>query len=77
MANIGEMAYSGKYNRLAFSYKLHPVIEVFGLDGSVRKKVEVAESTFNSATLENADFKDLYTLHFVDVVATDTLFFAL
>ncbi len=37
MPNTGEMVYSDKHNRLAFAYKLHPVIEIFDTDGKTIK----------------------------------------
>ncbi len=77
MPNTGEMAYSGKYNLLAFAYKLHPTIEIFGFDGSVLKNIKVAEPTFNTATLKEADFEDLNPLHFVDITITDDYIYAL
>lgn len=77
MPNTGELAYSTKHHRLAFAYRLHPVIEIFGLDGAILKTVKVADSTFNSATLEEADFEDLNPLHFVDISTTDDYIYAL
>lgn len=77
MPNAGELAYSSKHNRLAFAYRLHPVIEIFGLDGSILKTVKVADSTFNPTTLEEADFENLNPLHFVDISITDDYICAL
>lgn len=77
MPNAGELAYSSKHNRLAFAYRLHPVIEIFGLDGTMLKTVEVAKHTFNAATLDEADFEDLNPLHFVDIATTDNYIYAL
>lgn len=77
MPNVGEMAYSNKHHRLAFAYRLHPAIEIFGLDGVVHKKAEVAKPTFDAATLEEADFEDLNPLHFIDIIATDDYIYAL
>lgn len=77
MPNTGEMAYSGKYKRIAFAYRLHPVLEIFGLDGSIIKTIEVAAPTFDPATLEEADFEDLNPLHFIDINSTDDYIYAL
>lgn len=77
MPNTGEMAYSHKHRRLAFAYRLHPVIEIFRLDGSVLTSVEVAKPTFNPATLDEADFEDMNPLHFVDITTTDDYIYAL
>lgn len=74
MPNMGEMSYSEKYNYLAFAYKLHPTIEIFGKDGSVINNVKVAEPTFDFATLEEADFEDLNPLHFVDITTNDYIY---
>ena len=77
MPNMGEMAYSSKHNRLAFAYKLHPVIEVFGLDGSAITTVRVGEDTFDSSTLEMADFDSHNQLHFIDISTTPDYLYAL
>lgn len=77
MPNTGEMAYSRKHRRLAFAYRLHPVIEFFRLDGSAITSVEVAKPTFDPATLEEADFEDMNPLHFVDITTTDDYIYAL
>lgn len=77
MPNAGEMAYSGKHKRIAFAYRLHPVIEIFGLDGSIIKTVEVGAPTFEPVTLEEADFEDLNSLHFVDITTGDGYIYAL
>lgn len=77
MPNVGEMAYSGKRNRLAFAYRLHPFIELFGLDGKLIKSVRVGDDTFNPKTLDEADFEDLNPLHIVDITATDDYIYLL
>lgn len=77
MPNAGELAYSSKHNRLAFAYRLHPVIEIFGLDGTILKTVKVAKTTFNAATLDEADFEDLNSLHFVDIATTYDYIYAI
>lgn len=77
MPNAGELAYSSKHNRLAFAYRLHPVIEIFGLDGTIFKTVELANPTFNIATLEEADFEEQNVIHTVDVSFTQNYIYAL
>ncbi|MDE6152995.1 MAG: hypothetical protein K2G21_02485, partial [Muribaculaceae bacterium] len=77
MPNMGEMAYSGKRNRLAFAYKLHPIIEVFGLDGSIIETVRVGGDTFDDSTLEMADFDSHNQLQFIDLCATPEFLYAL
>ena len=70
MPNTGEMAYSCKFNRLAFAYKLHPAIEIFDTDGKKIKSVKIGEDTFDPKTLEDADFETLNILHTVDLTYT-------
>ena len=77
MPNAGEMAYSNKYDRLAFAYKLHPVVEIFNTDGGTIKSVKIGDETFNPKTLEEADFDDLNILHTVDVTCTPDYIYAL
>lgn len=77
MPNIGELTYSSKAGRLAFAYRLHPVIEIFNLDGSEIKTVQVNEETFDLSTLDMADFETLNPQHFVDVSTTDKYIYAL
>lgn len=77
MPNAGEMAYSDKYDRLAFAYKLHPVVEIFNTDGGTIKSVKIGDETFNPKTLEEADFDDLNILHTVDVTCTPDYIYAL
>lgn len=77
MPNAGELAYSSKHNRLAFAFRLHPVIEIFGLDGSLLKTVKVADDTFNPATLEEADFDELNPIQFADISTNDNYIYAL
>ena len=77
MPNIGEMVYSGKHNRLAFAYKLHPIVEIFDTDGKTIKLVKIGEDTFDPKTLEEADFEALNILHTVDVTYTSDYIYAL
>lgn len=77
MPNAGEMAYSGKFNRLAFAYKLHPFIEIFDTDGKKIKSVKIGEDTFDPKTMEEADFDGLNSLHTVDVTYTPDYIYAL
>lgn len=77
MPNAGELAYSSKHNRLAFAYRLHPVIEIFGFDDTIIKTVKVADLTFNSSTLEEADFESLNPIHFADINTNDNYIYAL
>lgn len=67
MPNAGEMVYSGKFNRLAFAYKLHPYIEIFDTNGELINSVRMGDDTFNPKTLDEADFDELNSLHIVDV----------
>ena len=77
MPNAGEMIYSGKHNRLAFAYKLHPVIEIFSTDGKLIETVKIGEDTFDPKTLEEADFEDINILHTVDLTCTSNYIYAL
>lgn len=77
MPNAGEMVYSGKHNRLAFAYKLHPIIEIFDTVGKKIKSVIIGEDTFNPKTLEEADFEALNSLHSVDLTYTSNFIYAL
>ena len=77
MPNTGEMVYSDKHNRLAFAYKLHPVIEIFDTDGKTIKSVKIGEDTFDPKTLEEADFEAMNSLHTVDVTCTSNYIYAL
>lgn len=77
MPNAGEMAYSGKFNRLAFAYKLHPFIEIFDTDGKKIKSVKIGEDTFDPKTMEEADFDELNSLQTVDVTYTSDYIYAL
>lgn len=77
MPNAGEMAYSSKFNRLAFAYKLHPFIEIFDTDGKKIKSVKIGEDTFDPKTLEEADFDELNSLQTVDVTYTPDYIYAL
>lgn len=77
MPNAGEMVYSDKHNRLAFAYKLHPVIEIFDPDGKTIKSVKIGEDTFDPKTLEEADFEVMNSLHTVDLTYTSDYIYAL
>ena len=77
MPNAGEMVYSDKHNRLAFAYKLHPVVEIFDTDGNIIKSVKIGEDTFDPKTLEEADFDTINSLHTVDLTYTSDYIYAL
>lgn len=77
MPNEGKMIYSGKYNRMAFAYRLHPIVEIFDTYGKLVKSVRIGEDTFNPETLNEADFEELNTLHTVDVAYTPNYMYAL
>ena len=77
MPNAGEMVYSGKHNRLAFAYKLHPVIEIFSTDGKLIETVKIGEDTFDPKTLEEADFEDLNVVQITDMSVTTDYIYAL
>ncbi|MDE6859032.1 MAG: TolB-like 6-bladed beta-propeller domain-containing protein [Duncaniella sp.] len=77
MPNAGEMVYSSKYNRLAFAYRLHPIIEILDIDGRIINSVKIGKDTFDSKTLEEADFEELNPLHTVDVTYTTDYIYAL
>ena len=77
MPNAGELAYSAKYNRLAFAYKLHPIIELSGTDGKTIRSVKIGEETFNPKTLQEADIDELNSLHTVDITYTPNYIYAL
>lgn len=76
MPNAGEMAYSGKFNRLVFAYKFHPFIEIFDTDGK-KISIKIGEYTFDPKTMEKADFDGLNSLHTVDVTYTSNYIYAL
>lgn len=76
MPNTGEMAYSGKFNRLVFAYKLHPFIEIFDTDGK-KISIKIGEYTFDPKTMGKADFDGLNSLHTVDVTYTSNYIYAL
>ena len=67
MSNAGEMVYSGNHDRLAFAYRLHPVVEIFDTDGKTIKSVKVGEDVFDPNTLEEADLEAMNSLHTVDL----------
>lgn len=77
MPNVGEMVYSGKHNRLAFAYKLHPFVEIFDTDGNTIKSIKIGEDSFDPKTLEEADFEALNLMHTVDVTCTSNYIYAL
>ena len=77
MSNAGELAYSRLHDRLVFAYRLHPMIEIFGMDGKPVKQVRICEDTFNPATLNEAYFEDLNPLHIVDIATTPNFIYAL
>ncbi len=77
MPNAGELAYSRLHDRLAFAYRLHPIIEIFGMDGKPVKQVRICEDSFNPATLDEADFEELNPLHIVDITTTPNFIYAL
>lgn len=77
MPNTGEMAYSGSRRRIAFAYRLHPVIELFDMNGEKTNTVTLGEATFDPKTLDEADLEDLNPLHTIDLTATSDYIFAL
>lgn len=77
MPNTGEMVYSGKHNRLAFAYKLHPIIEIFDTDDKTIKSIKIGENTFDPKTLEEADFEAMNSLHTVDLTYTSDYIYVL
>lgn len=77
LPNAGELAYSKKYDRLAFAYRLHPIIELFGMDGKLIRQVRIGQDTFNPETLDEADFEELNPLHIVDISVTPEYIYAL
>lgn len=77
MPNAGELAYSKKYDRLAFAYRLHPIIEIFGMDGKLMRKVRIGQDTFNPETLDEADFEELNPIQFIDISVTPEYIYAL
>ncbi len=77
MPNMGELVYSHKYKRLAFAYKLHPIIDVFDIAGNMISSVRIGEDTFDPKTLDEADFDDLNILHTVDVTYTPDYIYVL
>lgn len=77
MPNVGEMVFSQKCDRLAFAYRLHPIVEVFSMDGSLLKSIRLGQDTFDRSTLNEADFEDLNPLHSVDLTYTSDYIYAL
>lgn len=77
LPNAGELAYSKRYDRLAFAYRLHPIIEIFGMNGKLIKQVRIGEDTFNPNTIAEADFEEMNPLHIVDISVTPQYIYAL
>lgn len=77
MPNVGELVFFPKRNRLAFAYRLHPIVEVFSMDGSLLKSIRLGLDTFDRSTLNEADFEDLNPLHTVDLTNTSDYIYAL
>lgn len=77
MSNAGEMVYSNKYNRMAFAYRLYPIVDIFNADGTLVNKARIGKNTFNPNTLNEADFEELNTLHTVDATYTQDYIYAL
>ena len=77
MSNAGELVYSNKYNRMAFAYRLHPIVDIFNADGTLVNKARIGKDTFNPNTLNEADFEELNTLHTVDATYTQDYIYAL
>lgn len=77
LPNAGELAYSNQQDRLAFAYRLHPIIDIFGMDGKLIKQVRFGQDTFNHETLTEADFEELNPLHIVDISVTHQYIYAL
>ena len=77
LPNAGELVYSKQFDRLAFAYRLHPIIEIFGMDGKLIKQVRIGEDAFNPSTLDEADFEDLNPLQVVDLSVTTDYIYAL
>ena len=76
MPNVGEMVFSPKRDRLAFAYRLHPIVEVFSMDGTSLKSIRLGQDTFDRSTLNEADFEDLNPLHTVDLTNTSDYIYA-
>lgn len=77
MPNVGEMVFSSKHNRHSFAYRLHPIVEIFSMDGTSLKYIRLGQDTFDRATLNEADFEDLNPLHTVDLTNTSDYIYAL
>jgi len=77
LPNAGELAYSKQHDRLTFAYRLHPIIEIYGMDGKLIKQVRIGQDTFNPETLEEADFEELNPIHIVDIAVTPKNIYAL
>lgn len=67
MPNAGELAYSRKYNRMAFAYRLHPLIDIYDISGKLVKQLRLSSDTFDARTLDEADFEELNPLHTIDI----------
>ncbi len=70
MPNTGEMTYTRKHNRFAFAYKFHPIVEIFDIEGHLINTVRIGDDTFDTKTLDEADFDEQNILHTVDVTST-------
>lgn len=77
MPNAGELTYSRENNRFAFAYRLHPIFGIFDTSGNLVKSIRIADDTFDKATLEEADFESLNTLHAIDATSTTDYIFLL
>jgi len=77
LPNAGELAYSKRHDRFAFAYRLHSIIEIFGMDGKLLRQVRIGLDTFNPETLEEADFEELNPIHIVDIAVTPNNIYAL
>lgn len=77
MPNVGEMVFAPKRDRLVFAYRLHPIVEIFSMDGTSLKYIRLGQDTFDRSTLNEADFEDLNPLHTVDLSYTSDYIYAL
>lgn len=77
MPNMGKMAYSDKHESIVFAYRLHPYIEIFGTDGKTIKIVRIGEDTFDTRTLDEADFDSLNILHTIYLTLSQNYIYAL
>lgn len=77
MPNAGELAYSRQLNRMAFAYRLHPVIDIYDMNGRIINQLRLASDTFDDSTLDEADFEELNPIHTVDVTTSTNDIYAL